>query len=169
VNRRLVRVAIVAGAAIVIAAMVLFSFRRRYVNMGRGPGEQPSLNALDHPLEVHLMRLGSPLPEGMGDAIPMPKGTAAVHNYFVNGAKRATDMQLVTRAVKDGFVDGDKVGTCFEPHHMVRVVTPNLKFDFLVSYKCEQTRVFVGDELVATFPTKDNQAELEGAFHRSGL
>ena len=160
---------LVVGGALVVVALMLLSSRKRTVSVGRGPGEQPSLNALEHPVEVHLMRLGAPLPEGMGDAIPMPKGTAAVHNYFVNGAKRALDMPLLTRAVKDGFVDGDKVGPCFEPHHMVRVVTPDGRFDFLISYKCEQTRVFVGNELVATFPTKDNQAELEEAFHRSGL
>ena len=161
------RVAVVAAAAIIIALVVLVSFRKRTVNMGRGPGEKPALNALDHPLEVHVMRLGAPLPEGMSDA--MPRGMAAIHGYLVSGAKRASDMPAVTRAVKAGFLEGDRVGTCFEPHHLVRVVTPDYKFDFLISYKCEQTQVYVGDERVAVFPTKDNQVELEEAFHRSGL
>ena len=166
-TRLTARAGIASAAAGALVVVVLLWFRPHYRNVGHGPGEKPALQALEHPSDVAVYRLGAPVPDGMGDA--MPRGMTTQHGYTVIRGNRAGDPARVTRAVKDGFVDGDTVGACFEPHHMVRVGSQGMNFDFLVSYHCQQTVVYVGEEKVAVFPTKDVQVELEEAFQRSGL
>jgi hypothetical protein len=166
-TRREARTVIGASAALVIALLVLVFLRHGYKTVDTGAGQKAAIEALDHAKTVDVLRLANEILPGMEDA--MPPGTVSFRGYQVSGAKRVKDPMRITYALKDGFTKDSNVRTCFEPHHAVRVTTDTQVFDYLVSYHCQQTAVFLGKEKVAIIPTRDVQAELEEAYNRSGL
>ncbi len=166
-DRRVARTVIGASAALVIALLVLVFLRRGYQTVDTGAGQKAAIDALDHAKTIDILRLANEILPGMEDA--MPPGTVSFRGYQVSGAKRVKDPQRITYALKDGFTKESNVRTCFEPHHAIRVTTDTQVFDYLVSYHCQQTAVFLGKDRIAVIPTKDVQAELEEGFNRSGL
>jgi hypothetical protein len=166
-TRREARTVIGAGAALVIALLVLLFLRHGYQTVDTGAGQKKAIEALDHAQSVDVLRLANEIFPGMEDS--MPSGTVSFRGYQVSGAKRVKEPQRITLALKDGFTKDSSVRTCFAPHHAVRVTTETQVFDYLVSYHCQQTVVFLGKDKIATIPTRDVQAELEEAYNRSGL